>query len=64
MARHGRAIGSGPVRHELRIRPESGPPLCHADHWFYDSEGRLLATLEDVVGVGAHALNRLAGARA
>jgi acyl transferase domain-containing protein/NAD(P)H-dependent flavin oxidoreductase YrpB (nitropropane dioxygenase family) len=53
-----------PVRHELRIRPESGAPLCHADHWFYDSEGRLLATLEDVVGVGTQTLNRLAGARA
>jgi len=56
--------GSGPVRHELRIRPESTPPLCHADHWFYDADGVLLATLEDVVGVGTQTLNRLAGARA
>ena len=56
--------GGEPVRHELRIRPESSPPLCHADHWFYDSHGRLLATLEDVVGVGTQTLNRLAGARA
>jgi hypothetical protein len=56
--------GVGPVRHELRIRPESGAPLCHADHWFYDSDGRLLATLEDVVGVGTQTLNRLTEARA
>ena len=51
------------MRHELRIRPESSPPLCHADHWFYGSDGRLLALLEDVVGVGTQTLNRLAGAR-
>ena len=49
-----------PVRHELRIRPDSNAPLCHADHWFYGADGRLLATLEDVVGVGSKALNRLA----
>ncbi len=53
--------GVGPVRHELRIRPESGAPLCHADHWFYDSEGRLLATLEDVVGVGTQTLEPARG---
>jgi Polyketide synthase dehydratase len=47
------------VRHELRIRPDSRPPLCHADHWFYDPDGRLIATLGDVVGVGTRALNRL-----
>ena len=52
-----------PVRHELRIRPRATPPLCHADHWFFGSGGRLLALLEDVVGVGTQALNRLAGAR-
>jgi acyl transferase domain-containing protein/NAD(P)H-dependent flavin oxidoreductase YrpB (nitropropane dioxygenase family)/NAD(P)-dependent dehydrogenase (short-subunit alcohol dehydrogenase family) len=51
------------VRHELRIRPASSAPLCHADHWFYGSDGRLLALLEDVVGVGTQTLNRLAGAR-
>ena len=34
-----------PVRHELRIRPESKPPLCHADHWFFGADGRPLATL-------------------
>jgi hypothetical protein len=49
----------GEVRHELRIRPDSRPPLCHADHWFYGADGRLVATLEDVVGVGTQALNRL-----
>jgi hypothetical protein len=52
------------VRHELRLRPGSERPLCRADHGFYLSDGRLLATLEDVVGVGTTALNRLAGARA
>jgi NAD(P)-dependent dehydrogenase (short-subunit alcohol dehydrogenase family) len=52
------------VRHELRIRPGSRPPLCHADHWFYRSDGVLLATLADVVGVGTRALNRLAAGAA
>ncbi|HLH15494.1 MAG TPA: polyketide synthase dehydratase domain-containing protein, partial [Solirubrobacteraceae bacterium] len=51
-----------PVRHELRIREQSSQPLCHADHWFYAADGSLLAVLRDVVGVGAQALNRLAGA--
>jgi hypothetical protein len=53
-----------PVRHELRVRAESAPPFCRADHWFYSSDGRLLATLRDVVGVGTRALNRLAEAQA
>jgi NAD(P)-dependent dehydrogenase (short-subunit alcohol dehydrogenase family)/acyl carrier protein len=52
------------VRHELRIRPESGAPMCHADHWFFGDDGRPLATLGDVVGVGTRALNRLAVASA
>jgi hypothetical protein len=52
------------LRHELRIRPESRAPLCRADHWFYRSDGRLLATLTDVVGVGSRALNRLAAVQA
>ena len=26
--------------------------MCHADHWFFGADGRLLATLEGVVGVG------------
>jgi acyl transferase domain-containing protein/NAD(P)H-dependent flavin oxidoreductase YrpB (nitropropane dioxygenase family) len=54
----------GEVRHELRIRPDSRPPLCHADHWFYSADGELLATLSDVVGVGTRALNRLAAGAA
>jgi acyl transferase domain-containing protein/NAD(P)H-dependent flavin oxidoreductase YrpB (nitropropane dioxygenase family) len=53
-----------PVRHELRIRATSNPPMCHADHWFFGSDGRVLALLQDVVGVGTQALNRLAGAKA
>ena len=44
--------------------PASNPPLCHADHWFFGADGRLLAMLQDVVGVGTQALNRLAGAKA
>jgi hypothetical protein len=51
------------VRHELRIDPVSNSPLCQADHWFFDPEGRLIAQLQGVVGVGARTLNRLAGAR-
>jgi NAD(P)-dependent dehydrogenase (short-subunit alcohol dehydrogenase family) len=57
------ANSAAPVRHELRIRAGSDPPLCHADHWFYGSDGRLLGQLQDVVGVGTQTLNRLAGAR-
>ncbi len=55
--------GAEGVRHELRIRDSSSPPMCHADHFFYAADGRLLAYLEDVVGVGTQALNRLTGAR-
>ena len=47
------------ITHELRIRDESAPPMCHADHWFLGADGRLIATLCDVVGVGSKALNRL-----
>jgi Polyketide synthase dehydratase len=54
----------GDVRHELRIRPGARPPLCHADHWFYGPDGRLITTLGDVVGVGTRALNRLAAGAA
>ena len=49
------------VRLELRIRPGSKPPLCHADHFFYAPDGRLLAVLTNAQGVGSKALNRLAG---
>jgi acyl transferase domain-containing protein/NAD(P)H-dependent flavin oxidoreductase YrpB (nitropropane dioxygenase family) len=62
--RIGEPSNGEPVRHELRIRPASNLPLCHADHWFYGADGRLLALLHDVVGVGTQALNRLAGAQA
>jgi acyl transferase domain-containing protein/NAD(P)H-dependent flavin oxidoreductase YrpB (nitropropane dioxygenase family) len=63
-ARFGAARPGELVRHELRIRPESAAPMCHCDHWFFAADGRLLATLHDVVGVGTRALNRLAAARA
>jgi hypothetical protein len=49
---------------ELRVRPGSRGPLCHADHVFTSPEGRLLGTLTDVVGTGSKALNRLATAGA
>jgi hypothetical protein len=69
---HDRAVGGSfadlpagaLVRHELRVRPGSRAPLCHADHRFTGPDGRLLATLTDVVGVGTKALNRLAAASA
>ena len=48
------------VHHELRIQGQSAPPMCRADHWFFGADGRLLATLAGVVGVGTRALNRLA----
>ena len=41
-----------PVRHELRIRPESVRPSATADHYFYGADGRLLATLTNVAGIG------------
>ena len=52
-----------PIRHELRIRSESRAPLCHADHYFHDGDGRLLAVITDMVGVGSRALHRLADAQ-
>ena len=57
-------VSGGLVRHELLVRPDSEPPLCRTDHRFHLSDGRLLATLGGVVGVGTAALNRLAGAGA
>jgi NAD(P)-dependent dehydrogenase (short-subunit alcohol dehydrogenase family)/acyl carrier protein len=54
----------GLVRHEFRVRRDSESPLCRADHWFYLPDGRLLGTLEDMLGVGTAALNRLAAAGA
>ena len=47
------------IRHELRIRPESGSPLCHADHYFYGPDARLLGAMMNAQGVGSNALNRL-----
>src|SRR5262249_39356406 len=41
--------GTGLVRHELRIRPGARPPLCRADHYLYDADGRLLASITDIV---------------
>ncbi|HEU4657850.1 MAG TPA: SDR family NAD(P)-dependent oxidoreductase, partial [Capillimicrobium sp.] len=55
----GEAIGV-----ELRVRPESRPPLCHVDHVFTAPGGRVLGRLTDVVGTGSKVLNRLATAGA
>jgi acyl transferase domain-containing protein/NAD(P)H-dependent flavin oxidoreductase YrpB (nitropropane dioxygenase family) len=57
-------IGGEPrvMRHELRITPECQAPLSHANHWFYDPDGRLLATITNMEGTGTKALNRLAAA--
>ena len=52
------------VHHEVVLRADSAPPLCKMDHRFRLADGRLLATLGGVVGVGTAALNRLAGASA
>jgi acyl transferase domain-containing protein/NAD(P)H-dependent flavin oxidoreductase YrpB (nitropropane dioxygenase family)/NAD(P)-dependent dehydrogenase (short-subunit alcohol dehydrogenase family) len=49
---------------ELHVRPSSRAPLCHADHVLRDASGQVLAVLDDVVGTGSEALNRLSGARA
>jgi hypothetical protein len=58
------ALEGDAVRLELRVRPGSRAPLCHADHRFTDLDGRPLGVLADVVGTGSKALNRLAGAGA
>lgn len=55
-------FGDGPIRHEMRIRPDSRRPLCRGDHRFYDAGGRLIATLTDMRAAGSRALNRLATA--
>jgi hypothetical protein len=49
------------IRLELRVRPESKLPLCHADHYFFTPDGRLLVAMTNSQGVGSKALNRLAG---
>jgi hypothetical protein len=46
----------------MRLRPAISPPMCRADHWFYGADGRLIASLADVVGIGTRSLNRLATA--
>ncbi len=51
----------GPIRHELRIDAATRAPIVVADHYLYAPDGRLLAVLHGMEGVGAKALNRLAG---
>jgi hypothetical protein len=48
------------IGHELRVRRDSRPPICIADHSFRGPRGELVATLTGVHGVGTPALNRLA----
>lgn len=47
---------------DVRLRPGSRAPLCHMDHVLRAPDGRVLAVMEDVVGTGSKALNRLASA--
>jgi len=62
LRRYGPAPAPGEVvRHELRLQPTSRPPMCTADHQLYGADGRLIATLTGMLGVGSRALNRLAG---
>lgn len=51
----------GPVRCELRIRPESQVPICHMDIYLYDRDETLIAMVDDLQCAGSKALNRLAG---
>ncbi len=51
------------IHYELRIREGSQPPLCHADHYFYQPDGRLLGVILDMEGTGSKAMNRLAVAQ-
>jgi hypothetical protein len=56
--------GSGtPLRHELRISPDTHPPLVRADHYIYDADQRLRGVLYGMEGTGSPALNRLAATR-
>ena len=52
------------IAHELRVRLDSRPPICVADHSFRGPGGELVATLTGVQGVGTPALNRLAAVSA
>jgi NAD(P)-dependent dehydrogenase (short-subunit alcohol dehydrogenase family) len=54
------AAAADGVRLELRVRPESKLPLCHADHYFFAPDGRLLVAMTNAQGIGSKALNRLA----
>jgi hypothetical protein len=65
---HYRRLGEGrpgePVFLEMRVRPESQNPLCHADYLLLGPDGRPLAAVTDMVGAGSKALNRLAAGAA
>jgi hypothetical protein len=50
------------VHLDVRLRPGSRAPLCHMDHVLRAPDGRVLVVMEDVVGTGTKALNRLAAA--
>jgi hypothetical protein len=52
--------GSRLIRHEMRIGPANQAPMCQADHYFFEEDGRLLACLSGCEAVGSKALNRLA----
>lgn len=61
--RSGKQGPTGTIRYELRVRPDSQPPICNADHLFFGHDGRLLGKLTGVEGTGSKALNRLAGSQ-
>jgi NAD(P)-dependent dehydrogenase (short-subunit alcohol dehydrogenase family)/acyl carrier protein len=46
---------------EVHIRPNTRGQIIHADLYFLDADGRLIAILEDMEGTCSKALNRLAG---
>jgi hypothetical protein len=51
------------VRCELRIRPDSAPPVNRADHCFGLLDGGPLALMDEMEVSGSPALNRLVGHR-
>jgi hypothetical protein len=43
----------------MRMRLENREPMSHADHYFFDHRGKLLAVLSGAEAAGSRALNRL-----
>jgi hypothetical protein len=47
------------IHHEMRMRPENREPMSHADHYFFDHRGNLMAVVSGAEAAGSKALNRL-----